>query len=259
MKVGLVGSRGMLGRALDYELTSRGMSTFYIFRETNYHDLPKLDLLINAGGNSKKYVAESNPIKDFQDNVETLFRLLNSPSLKNTLVVHISSSEVYGNLNSSNSITDESFLLNPSSNYGFSKMIAEKIVEKYSENYLIFRLGGLFGKGMTKGPIFDIVNNLPLRLTGDSTLQLLNTAEAAKKIIDVIGLSNMNEIYNLASPDVLTIFEIGKLLERVLKFSSDSLLYNSHLSVEKISKLVPLASQSAQLSGFKNEYRLNQQ
>lgn len=254
MIVGLFGAKGMLGKALAIELDARGIRYASILRDTRFEDLPPLDLLLNAAGNSKKYLGVSNPVKDFQDNVESLIRLLTSPAARSTRVVHLSSSEVYGPMNPSKPLLKENAALNPNTNYGFSKKVAEEVVQNYSEKWMILRLGGQYGHGMTKGPIFDILNDHLVRLSPDSTLQLMNTKETAKHILDLVHLTDSNQIFNLANPEILELSVISSLLKKTLALDSELVKYASCLSVEKVTKLITIKDQSAELSAFKSIY-----
>jgi nucleoside-diphosphate-sugar epimerase len=140
--------------------------------------------------------------------------------------------------------------LQPHSNYGFSKMVAEQVVQNYSKSWTIFRLGGLFGEGMSKGPLFDLINQLPLRLMGNSTLQLMNTSWAAKILLDIATGEAEREIFNLASSEPLTILEISKCLSLKPIFAAEAYSYYSRLDVSKISSLNRIQSQYDQLKDF---------
>ena len=250
MKIGVIGAGGFLGRAVTEKLIKRGMNPIIIRRDTKYEELPALDFLINVAGNSKKYLADSNPRMDFEDNVLHVLRILTTIGLEIDKVVHISSSEVYGTMQIGERQRTELDKCLPGSNYGFSKMLTEQIIQNYAKKWIIFRLGGLFGDGMTKGPVFDILNNHPLRLTSDSTLQLMDIQMVANSLLDLVLDINADGIFNLATPDHLSIVEIGDLLNRNLVFSSELSIYHSRLDVSKISQFIEIDSQRSQLQEF---------
>jgi nucleoside-diphosphate-sugar epimerase len=250
MNIGVIGANGLLGQAISHELRSNNFLIFPIGRDYVFENLPRLDLLINVAGNSRKYLAETNPVFDFQENTNYLYKLLSTPNINIGKFIHISSSEVYGKMNPFETKKSEGDRPSPDSNYGFSKLLAEQIVQNFSKSWIVFRLGGLFGQGMKKGPVFDISHGSKLRLTGDSTLQLMNASNVAKKILSVSCENWENEIYNLASPDCLTIRQIGQILNRDLHFHQDLVTYHSWLDISKISMVTEIESQEKQLQEY---------
>jgi dTDP-4-dehydrorhamnose reductase len=218
MRIGLIGANGLLGQAFYSELLRTSQEIYLITKDLDTSNLPELDIVINANGNSNKVKAENEPLFDFESNCcETLRYVLLANKL-NALYVHISSEEALigkfsltGYLNNS---TENIF----GSNYTFSKNIGELLVERFAQAWLIIRPSSLIGNNLKKGPIFDILNNKPIWLTKDSTLQLMRTKTTA---LLALKLSNLridkqfnNSTFNLSAVDSVTINEVAAVLQK---------------------------------------------
>ena len=90
----VIGGRGFLGRAIADEGERLGYHVVRIGRK-DYDDAvgKSWDLVINANGNSKKYLARKAPLEDFYQSVESVARsLVDFPTER---YVFLSSVDVY--------------------------------------------------------------------------------------------------------------------------------------------------------------------
>ena len=73
------------------------------------------------------------------------------------MYVHCSTVDVYPNTDSYRQ-TKESYPIAQAflNTYGVHKWLVERLAEKYTENFLILRLGTVIGTNLKKGPLFDI-------------------------------------------------------------------------------------------------------
>ncbi|GAG45313.1 unnamed protein product, partial [marine sediment metagenome] len=99
------------------------------------------DTLIYANGNAYKYKANEDPSFDFAASVLSTVEYVHNISFKK--FVMISTISVYNDTSSKNT-TKESSKIDKEKldNYGYHKLLAERYVQHYCKNYLIFRLSG---------------------------------------------------------------------------------------------------------------------
>ena len=181
IRVGLIGAQGFVGSAFQRLLRDReGIKLTSVTLDNYFDELGREhDVLIDASGNSKKFLADKDPLKEFDLSVMQRIRtLINFPA---KFHLHISSVDVYHDLTNHNA-TKENVLINYAlqSRYGFHKLLAEELVQKYAQDWLIVRLAGMVGPGLIKNPIYDIINNKPLRIHPDSEYQFIHTDQVAQ-------------------------------------------------------------------------------
>ncbi len=195
----------------------------------------KSDVFINANGNSKKFLAKENPAKDFELSVKSVVQsIFDFPTKK---YIYISSVDVYTNF-SDCSKTVENFEINNSeqSPYGFHKWIAEQYVKKYTDNWLILRLGGMVGPNLKKGPIYDIMNNIDLRVCPKSKYQYMETSEVGKTINFLLTKNCSNEIFNICGNGTISLNEVANLLGKKLEQSKTLDFQHYEINNNKINK-----------------------
>ncbi|MCX6815389.1 MAG: SDR family oxidoreductase [Candidatus Aenigmarchaeota archaeon] len=235
----LLGHRGFVGSAIAKYLGKNNVDFTGIDRE-NYNSFAgkKCDIFINAGGSSKKRLADQDPKKDFELNVlSTLNTVLDFKFKKYILV---SSVEVYNDVfNPINNKEDKEIDPNKLSNYGFSKWLCEQIVKKNCKNWLIFRLGGMVGSGIKKNAIFDLMNSGSLFVSPKSEYQYINTDDVARFIY--LLRNRKNEIFNLCGSGTITLEDVAKHMGKNLNRNLYKLrkeIYNINImKIKKIGKI----------------------
>jgi nucleoside-diphosphate-sugar epimerase len=221
-KIGVVGANGFVGRALvnhftasDYEVTSITRENFIQYESWYF------DILIDAAGNSKKFIADENLLLDFDLTVR--HRMQTLLSFNASLHVHISSVDVYHDLSDPEKNTEEAEVdLDTNSNYGFTKRLAELIVQRHAPQWLIFRLSGMVGPGLRKNPVYDIANGVPIRINPKSSYQFCSTEYVANLIRTVVETGVRGEIINVAGRGQVTPHEIAKVLGKPLFVSPEA-------------------------------------
>ena len=231
----ILGAKGFVGSAIfDY------LDQFYdctAIDFDNYKDFigHKSDVFINANGNSKKFLAEENPTKDFELSVKSVVQsIFDFPTKK---YIYISSVDVYTNF-SDGSKNVENFEINNSeqSTYGFHKWIAEQYVIKNTDNWLILRLGGMIGPNLKKGPIYDIMNNIDLRVSPKSKYQYIETSEVGKIINLILTKNCSNETFNICGNGTISLNEVADVLGKKLKQSKFLKPQHYEINNNKINK-----------------------
>jgi dTDP-4-dehydrorhamnose reductase len=217
MRIGVIGSNGLVGRAICKELKAVGIT------RDNYPDkvgLKGFDVLINANGNSSKWQANDNPEYDFTANVESVNYTMTDFEFKK--YIYISSYDV-----------------GKDSTYGLHKMLAEEIVKHYT-NFIILRCPIIIGKRMKKGFLYDALRDTPLYVNGDSEYQIITNTELAKIIKVLIEKKIENEIFNVGSTDTLRVGDLEVLLNKKITYRDDAKYERYEENVSEIEKLYPL-------------------
>lgn len=160
MKTCLVtGAKGFIGSAVAAEAARLGYEVTAVDLD-NYEQLrgSQADILINAAGNSRKFIDEQDPQRGFELSVTSIMRIM--LDFKCGLCVHLSSGTVYPN-EGDPSRNAEGANLKPRemTRYGFHKWLAEQMARHYAPRTLIVRMGGFVGPGLRKNAVFDILTD----------------------------------------------------------------------------------------------------
>lgn len=127
------------------------------------------DLLIYAGVPAEVYYANKYPEKD----LEIINDAINNiKKINPKKIVLISSVNVYPNNKQGDE--NEKVDLEELEPYGKNRRILENWIKENMDDYLIIRLPGLFGKGIKKNYIYDLINVIPSKLTESKINELSN-------------------------------------------------------------------------------------
>lgn len=171
----LIGFTGYVGSTL---LKSVEFSDLYNSKNISEIKGMEFDTLICAGAPAVKWKANQNPVEDL-DNLKNLMN--NIEEVKCNKFILISTVDVYARPIE----VDESTFINPEevSPYGRHRYYLEQFVSENFPNHLIVRLPGLFGEGLKKNFIYDMINDNCLHLQHkDSQFQFYDLANLWKDI-----------------------------------------------------------------------------
>ena len=246
----IIGGKGFVGSAcaracrsagLDYEIIDR--SNYSLFRAR------PCDVLINANGNSKKYLATRDPEAEFQASVATVRASLEDFDYKKYVL--ISTCDVYPDCSSPLTTKEDCDLqVATQSPYGFHKYLAELCVKHHAHDWLIFRLGGSVGPGLKKNPVFDILTGGPLWLDPSSELQFLSTDEAAEIILKIVALGSTGQTYNVCGEGTMALSAIIDLAGARVSVQPGSPRVRYEVSIDKVKRLVPVSSTVGTIKRF---------
>jgi len=178
----------------------------YIYNSKNIQDIKgkEFDLLVIAAPSAVKWLANKEPEKDL-NSIKDLIK--NIKSCKAKKVIHLSTVDVYKSpidVYETSEIKKEG--LCP---YGANRYFLEKSI-RFNFNAITIRLPALFGKGLKKNFIYDILNDNCLELTNkNSTFQLYCINHLWKDIN--YALREKMPILNITS-DPMTAQEIASVL-----------------------------------------------
>jgi nucleoside-diphosphate-sugar epimerase len=220
MQVTIIGANGFIGSAFARLLKNQpGVKLTEVTRET-YVELrgQESDVLIEAAGNSKKFLADQNPAAEFEASVTHRLRtLLDFPA---RFHLHISSVDIYNDLTSPATTREDSPVdISRSSRYGAHKFLAEQLVRHHASRWLIVRFAGMVGPGLRKNPVYDILHGEPLRIHPDSRYQFLHADDAAQIAWDLVQFGATGEVFNVCGDGLISPQEISLLAGRPLNLT----------------------------------------
>jgi len=194
LNTALIGHTGFVGSTL---LKQRKFNEY--FNTSNIDDIhgKHYDLLICAGVPAEMWIANKYPEKDIL-NIEKLISNLRKATINN--LVLISTNAVY----SDPMDVDENTIIDPDKckPYGKNRLFIEKFVENHFEKYTIIRLPTLFGEGLKKNIVFDLIHNNYLHAAHSrSILQFYNMKDLWRDI--EITLNNQIKLINFNSEPIM--------------------------------------------------------
>lgn len=198
MKTGLIGHTGFVGTNLKEK--------YFFDKEYNSSNIKEIegeqfDLLLCAAPSAVKWKINKDPIPDLC-NISNIVRHLSKVQFKKAIL--ISSIDVYGE-DISKGFDESRTPRADQHHYGFNRCIAEKYFLSLGD-CSVLRLPGLFGTGLKKNIIFDLMNdNMLENISLKTSLQWFDLSKI-KDQIDFI-LENNIRLLNVA-PEPISTFEI---------------------------------------------------
>jgi nucleoside-diphosphate-sugar epimerase len=242
LKIIIIGGEGFVGSAYTRFCQQNNLD-FLVINRSNYQEYigTKCDLLINANGNSKKFLAKDNPLLEFDESVRSVRRsIVDFPSKK---YIFLSSCDVYPDCSTPESTQEDTIIdITHQSPYGFHKYLAEQCVRHCHNDWLIFRMGGFVGAGLKKNAIFDILYGDKLWLHPDSALQYIHTDIASKTVMEIISKGYTQEIFNLCGNGLVKLQDVIDRTQSKVKVNLDTLPVCYEVSIEKIQSISSIPS-----------------
>jgi nucleoside-diphosphate-sugar epimerase len=236
----LLGGNGFVGSAYQRWLETIG-TDFVVLDRHNYGDFIgyECDILINANGNSKKFLAKDDPKGEFQASVVSVRNSL--VDFKFNKYIYLSTSDVYPDCSRPH-LTREDATLNVAEQgpYGFHKYLAELCVQHGAKTWLIIRQGGFVGKGMKKNAVFDVLHGEKLWVHPDSRFQFINTDDSARLVMELIDLGIFNQVLNLTATGTISVLEIMNLAGRSVPYEPSAKPVCYEVSTEKASQYLTI-------------------
>lgn len=222
----------------------------------NVHQYPNIEIIIGDIGNNElvSYILrkfEINNVVHFaaQSHVDNSFfnsiaftktnvlgthvlletvRIYNNETNKLEKFIHISTDEVYGEVND-NIMRRETDVLKASNPYSSSKLAGEALVQAYYSSYklpcIITRGNNVMGKGQYPEKIVpkficNLLNNklLPIHGLGESRRNFIHVDDTCSAIETVLLKGEIGEIYNISSDhsNEYSVIEIAKMLINIM-------------------------------------------
>lgn len=253
----VIGAQGFVGSALAAEAVRRGYEVVAVGRG-NYDAVKgqSADLLVNAGGNSRKYLDERNPAEGFARSVASVLQVLQD--FRFGRYVQISSGAVYPReddpaLNGE----DEPLAPEQMTRYGFHKWLAELLVRHYAADHLIFRVGGCVGPGLRKNALYDLLAGAPWFVHPASEFQFMDTRDLARAVFQLheSGLA-AGTVLNLSTRGTVSIRQAAEWAGVPLSAEARARpRIRAELNVERAARLLPLPETAETVRRFIREVR----
>lgn len=250
----VIGGKGFVGSAV-VRACERNGEEYQIITHDTIEDFTgtECDILINANGNSKKFMSERDPLWDFDASVRSVRASLEN--IKFSKYVHLSSCDVYPDCSSpATTREDQALDVTKQSAYGFHKYLAELCVMRHAKNWLIFRMGGFVGEGLKKNAIYDILQGGPLWLDPESELQFIDVDMAAEIIIDLAMSGHQNNIYNLCGIGTISLSRVLSLVNKDVKVNHNSPKVKYDVSTEKLQGIISIPQTQDMVQKFITNY-----
>ena len=195
----IIGHTGLIGGYLldQYKKKIRNLDLFNSKNINEINKKKKYDVIFCSALPATKWIANKAPIKD-KKNVLKLIRNLRKINTKKFLLV--STIDVHHK-----------------HSYGKNRKILEKFVKKQFKKNFIVRLPGVFGKGLKKNIIFDLMNKNELsQIHLNDKFQWYDLNNLYKDISQIFRYNKVgvNELYSVPIKNV----EIIKLFKGIKNF-----------------------------------------
>jgi UDP-glucuronate 4-epimerase len=226
------GVTGLIGKAFFDRLhnsekilgLTRQKGTRYYYTDYSRGDVDRLlaehsqlTYVIHAAGKPAVFVSLKDPLADVENNFSPSLFSLDLARRSESTFVYISSGEVYGYRQ--NKIYHEYEQPCPANFYGLSKYCVEQYTslyrEKYNTDYIVLRPSVVFGPGMTRNILFDLLaqfrsgaKNIKLFTSLNSTFDFIHNEDLPRAFELIRNNKATNEIWNISSDEPI---EVGDL------------------------------------------------
>lgn len=206
------------------------LSFFQYDALSDKRDMPSADFYVCGAGNSSPDMIAARPVETIIANINGLRGMLEAAKASgDARVLYISSSEVYGNVNSSDPIKENVFgktdISDPRSSYPEAKRTAESLAVSFAAEYgtdaVIARLGHMYGPtasasdrhiSSTMGYDAAAGKDIVLKSDGSQKRSYLYILDVAAALITILVRGKPGEAYNIADPSAdMTIRELAEL------------------------------------------------
>jgi nucleoside-diphosphate-sugar epimerase len=233
----VLGGEGFVGSAYARLLLELD-EPFIAVTRANYGSLrgSPCDVLINANGNSRKFVATRDPLRDFDASVRSVAASLED--FKAQRYVFLSSGDVYSDTSGPEATREDAPIdLTRVSRYGLHKYLAEQLVRSVHPAWLVVRMGGFVGPGLKKNAIFDMLAGDPVWLSPESELQFISTDSAARLVWGLVRSGVQREVVNLGAEGLLHLGAFHRTIGSASSFKAGAPTVRYELSLERLRRL----------------------
>ena len=212
-----------------------------------------VDVIVNFAAETHVDRSISNPKQFLETNILGTYTLLEAAKKHETLFVHISTDEIYGDAANQDSFNEKS-ILKPSNPYSASKAAADHLVNSYARTYgikcIITRCTNNFGpyqfpEKLIPKTIIRAQKNLKVPLYGDGNQirDFTHVSDIAESVVLSIEKNSTNgKFFNSGTGKPTTINDIVKYvfenIEQVSEEQIDLKKLNNVLEITKLKEFV---------------------
>lgn len=180
----IVGYTGFVGSNL---MQFYNFDCFYNSKNFSQAKNKKFDTIFFCGVPALKWYANKNPIEDNKI-IEDIISILDTIQVKK--IIFISTIDVYEKIDKQ---YDEDYIIDYNNNhtYGKNRFLLEEYIKNKFNDYNIIRLPGLFGKGLKKNLIYDLINKNNINEIPYKSKFQWYYLDWLKKDIDIVLFNNI--------------------------------------------------------------------
>ena len=195
----------------------------------------QIDIIVNFAAQTHIDNSFITPLKFTKDNIYGTHILIEAVRLYGKIkrFIHISTDEVYGDVDIEHLGCCENDILNPTNPYSATKAAAEYIVRSYYYSFklpvIIIRCNNVYGNRQYKEKIIPKFINLLLENKkctihgeGITRRNFIHINDVCNAIITVLNKGELNNIYNIGSKNEYSVLDIANLLINYLKPNDDN-------------------------------------
>jgi len=251
-EIAVLGGKGFVGSAIVAAARAQGRDVLAVDVEEYPAAVGSVcRTLINANGNSKKYLADRDPCREFDASVRSVARALHDFRFER--YVQLSTMDVYADKGDP-AHNDEQAPIEPLrlSRYGHHKWLAEELVRFNARAWLIVRMGGFVGPGLRKNSIYDMLKGVPLRVHPDSCYQYQHSADLARIVLELVDRGAFGERFNVAGEGGMRLRDIAALIPGYDpgRCPADAPIERCDLNIEKIKAVCRVAPTRETVAAF---------
>tara|TARA_X000001388_G_scaffold68016_2_gene55588 strand:- start:199 stop:891 length:693 start_codon:yes stop_codon:yes gene_type:complete len=187
-KIAIIGASGFVGSALSrqgkdkFDITSVTRKNFLECKNKQY------DIVINSAMPSRRFWALNNPVSDVMESVVKTAEIFYEWKYDKFIQISSISAQIQTDIP-----------------YGAHKKAAEVIVEN-NKDAMIVRLGALYGEGLTKSALFDLVNHNHIYVDIRSEYNYIDVDCAANWIFNNLEKTGIREV---GAYDTVSLLELS--------------------------------------------------
>jgi len=200
------------------------------------------DVIIHCAFNSKKQPDYTEMNGYLEDNVLLTQKLIEIPCKK---FIFFSSVDIYPNNKAVNLETDHIDVLKIDGIYAVTKLISERLIQSFLDNYLILRPTSLLGCYMRKNTTRKIVEDKDpqVGLAKDSRFNYVLYKDIAEFLKTAIR-KDIKGIFNVASKGSIVLSDVSKLVSKKVKYGK-ACYKVPNVSNKKLVKICPVFERSS--------------
>lgn len=213
-------------KVVNFDLT-KSVGILKLFDNVDYC----IHLAASVGG--IKYMT-SGQTEILHDDIIIDANTIKAASLSRVKIVYASTVIIYDQSKETPFKEDQVNLLPPKSNYGFSKLVGERLCQVFGKdrnlNYSIARISNVYGINQNRidEKRLHVIPDLIRKISGKGTLKLLNGGNQIRTFVHVSDLARAlilmmveeranGEIFNVATNDRYHILEVAKIIWKLLR------------------------------------------
>jgi dTDP-glucose 4,6-dehydratase len=184
-----------------------------------------IDTVIHLAAQTHVDNSFGNSLQFTEDNIKGTHVLLECAKAHNLIekFIHMSTDEVYGQVDLNHSGCKETALLNPTNPYAATKCAAEFLCNSYIHSFklpiIIVRCNNVYGPNQYPEKLIPkfikhIQNNekLPIQGTGEARRNFIHTSDVANAFDIILKKGILHQIYNIGSQYEYSVLDVAKMV-----------------------------------------------